>query len=153
MNYEIRNAEVSDGKAMLELMPRLADFEVPDSRNPHHLWRDDAALLERWLKGEEECLVLVAVTSANQVLGLTLTRLRPEALSHEPSAHLEAIAVDQAAEGKGVAKALLKATEESVRAKGAQTLTLHVFSTNTRACAFYERTGYFGELVRYIKPV
>ncbi len=153
MDYEIRNAEVSDGKAMLDLMPRLADFEVPESRNPDHLWHDDAALLERWLKGEEECLVLVAVSSANQVVGFTLTRLRPEALSHEPSAHLEAIALDPAAEGQGVAKALLKATEESVRAKGAQTLTLHVFSTNTRAREFYERTGYVGELVRYIKPI
>jgi ribosomal protein S18 acetylase RimI-like enzyme len=153
MNYEIRNAEVSDGKAMLDLMPRLADFDVPDSRNPDHLWRDDAALLERWLKEEEECLVLVAVTSANHVLGFTLTRLRPEALSHEPSAHMEAIAVDQAAEGQGVAKALLKATEESARAKGAETLTLHVFSSNRRARELYERAGYFGELVRYIKPV
>jgi ribosomal protein S18 acetylase RimI-like enzyme len=153
MNYEIRNAEVSDGKGMLDLMPRLADFEVPDSRNPDHLWRDDAALLERWLKGEEECLVLVAVTSASRVLGFTLTRLRPEALSHEPSAHLEAIAVNQAAEGQGVAKALLKATEESARAKSAETLTLHVISSNTRAREFYERAGYFGELVRYIKPI
>ena len=153
MNYEIRNADIADGDAMLALMPRLADFEVPESRNPDHLWRDDAALLRRWLKGEEACLVLVAVSDANQVLGFTLTRLRAEALSHDPSAHLEAIAVDQAAEGQGVAKALLKATEESARAQGAETMTLHVISSNTRAREFYERTGYFGELVRYIKPI
>lgn len=153
MHYEIRNAEVSDGKAMLDLMPRLADFDVPESRNPKDLWRDDAALLVRWLDGAEECLVLVAVSSDNQILGFTLTRLRPEALSHAPSAHLEAIAVEQAAEGQGVAKALLQATEESARAKGAETLTLHVFSSNTRARDFYKRAGYFGELVRYIKPI
>jgi len=153
MEFEIVHAEVADGEEMLALMPRLADFDVPESRDPEHLWRDDAALLKRWLNNEEDCLVLAAKSSDRRVLGFTLTRLRPEALSHAPSAHLEAIAVDQSAEGRGVAKALLLATEEYARKNGAESLTLHVISSNSRARAFYERAGYFGELVRYIKPI
>ena len=43
------------------------------------------------------------------------------------------------------------AAEEGARARGAESLTLHVFSTNTRARALYERLGYAGELIRYIK--
>lgn len=138
---------------MLALMPRLAEFDVPDRRDPEHLWRDDAKLLQCWIDGQEECLVHVAVSREQQVLGFTLTRIRPEPLSREPSAHLEAIAVDRAAEGKGVAKALLAATEESAFEHGAETMTLHVISTNERARQFYERAGYFGELVRYIKDL
>jgi len=138
---------------MLALMPRLAEFDVPDRRDPEHLWRDDAKLLQRWIDGEEVCLVHVAVADEHNILGFTLTRLRPEPLSQEPSAHLEAIAVHRAAEGQGVAKALLSATEECARDHGAESLTLHVISTNDRARQFYEHAGYFGELVRYIKDL
>lgn len=138
---------------MLALMPRLADFELPESRTPEHLWSDDAKLLRRWLDGKEECLVHVAVSDAQQVLGFTLVRLRPELLSHEPSAHLEAIAIDKSAEGCGVARLLLSTAEQSAREQGARSMTLHVFSTNKRATEFYERNDYFGELIRYIKDI
>lgn len=153
MKFEIRDAQPADGDEMLALMPRLADFDVPKSRNPDDLWRDDAALLRRWIKGKEDCLVHVAISDRGKLLGFTLARLRLEALSHEPSAHLEAIAVHQSAEGHGVAKALLNATEQSATDHGAETMTLHVFSSNGRALQFYEHLGYDGELVRYIKDI
>lgn len=151
---KIRDAVVSDGDAMMALMPRLAAFEIPEGRNPEHLYKDDAALMQRWLAHDvEDCLVQVAVDDDDVVLGFTLTRLRPEALSHEPSAHLEAIAVSEDAEGQGVGKALLEANEANVGKHGARSLTLHVISTNSRARSFYERFGYFGEMLRYIKKL
>jgi ribosomal protein S18 acetylase RimI-like enzyme len=151
MKYSIRDAEYDDGNAMMALMPRLADFDVPASRNPEDLYRDDAKLLQRWLDGEEECLVQVAVTGENRVLGFTLVRLRPELLSHHPSAHLEAIAVHDDAEGMGIARALLDAAQDNARTRGARSMTLHVFASNTRARKFYDRSGYDGELIRYIR--
>lgn len=151
--FEVKPADASHGDAMLALMPRLADYDVPPSRNPEHLWKDDARVMRRWLEGEEECLVHVAVNAADEVLGFTMVRLRPELLSHEPSAHLEAIALDKRAEGQGVAKALMAAAERAARARGALTMTLHVFACNTRARGLYERLGYDGELMRYIKPL
>ena len=151
---KIRDAEVCDGDAMLAMMPRLAAFDIPQGRNPEHLYKDDEALLRRWLARDvEDCLVQVAVGDDDVVLGFTLTRLRPEALSHEPSAHLEAIAVCADAEGQGVGKALLEANEANARKHGAQSLTLHVISSNTRARSFYERSGYFAEMLRYIKKL
>ncbi len=139
---------------MLALMPRLAEFDIPESRDPEHLYRDDAALLRDWIAGDtDDCLVHVAERGDGAILGLTLVRLRPEALSHEPSSHLEAIAVAKEAEGKGVAKALLAAAEGEAMRQGAQTMTLHVISTNTRARGFYERSGYDGEMIRYIKSL
>jgi ribosomal protein S18 acetylase RimI-like enzyme len=152
MSFQIRSAVSGDGEAMLALMPRLASFDLPKSRNPLDLWRSDAAMLQRWLDGEAaECFVHVAVDDAQKVLGFTLVSLRPELLSHEPSAHLEAIAVDGAAEGMGVGQALLAAAESEAKSQGAQSMTLHVFASNTRARAFYEQSGYNGELLRYIK--
>jgi ribosomal protein S18 acetylase RimI-like enzyme len=154
MSFQIRSAVSEDGEAILALMPRLAAFDVPKSRNPVDLWRSDAAMLQRWLDGEAaECFVHVAVDDAETMLGFTLVSLRPELLSHEPSAHLEAIAVGEGTEGMGVGQALLAAAESEAKAQGAQTITLHVFASNTRARGFYEQSGYDGELLRYIKEL
>ena len=152
MSFQVRSGVNEDGEAILALMPRLAAFAVPNSRNPVDLWRSDAAMLQRWLDGKAtECFVHVAVDDAHKVLGFTLVSLRPELLSHEPSAHLEAIVVGEGAEGMGVGRALLAATESEAKSQGALTITLHVFASNTRARGFYEQSGYDGELLRYIK--
>ncbi len=149
----IRAATAADGAAMLELLPRLADFEIPAHREPRHLYQDDEALLRRWLGGRApECRVLVAV-DGDALLGLTLTTLQPEPLSHRPGAHLEVIAVAAGAEGRGVGRALMDAAESQALEEGAEFMTLHVLSANTRARALYERCGYSGELLRYIKPL
>ena len=153
MNFQIRDAQSLDGDQVLAMMPRLAAFDVPESRNPEHLWRDDAKLMQSWLDGDAgDCLVQVAVDDA-KVLGFTLVRLRPELLSHAPSSHLEAIAVSDSAQGKGVGLALLDAAEDNARSHGAESMTLHVFASNTRAREFYERNNYAGELLRYIKDI
>lgn len=154
MSVRVRRAGNDDGDAILALMPRLASFDLPNSRNPVDLWRSDAAMFQRWLDGQAaECFVHVAVDDAQKILGFTLVSLRPELLSHEPSAHLEAIAVGEGAEGMGVGQALLAAAENEAKAHGALTITLHVFANNTRARDFYEKSDYDGELIRYIKEL
>ena len=154
MSVHVRSAASDDGDAILALMPRLASFDVPESRNPVDLWRSDAVVFQRWLDGQAaECFVHVAVDDAQKIVGFTLVSLRPELLSHEPSAHLEAIAVGEGAEGMGVGQALLAAAENEAKAHGALTITLHVFANNTRARGFYEKSGYDGELIRYIKEL
>ena len=154
MSVHVRIAASDDGDAILALMPRLASFDVPESRNPVDLWRSDAAVFQRWLDGQAaECFVHVAVDDAQKIVGFTLVSLRPELLSHEPSAHLEAIAVGEGAEGIGVGQALLAVAENEAKAQGALTITLHVFANNTRARGFYEKSGYDGELIRYIKEL
>lgn len=137
---------------MIALLPRLAAFQIPSHREARHLWESDQALLETWLVGEaEHCQVHVAVDDADRVIGLTLTSLGSELLSHEPSAHLEAIVVSETSQGFGVGEALLSNAEAAAKGAGALSLTLHVFATNRRALALYERMGYEGELIRHIK--
>ena len=68
MNFQIRSGTASDGTAILALMPRLASFDLPASRNPVDLWQSDAAMLESWMNGEaEQCMVQVAVDDSGTV--------------------------------------------------------------------------------------
>ena len=152
--FAVRSATKTDGEAMLALFPRLADFEIPDSRTAEHLWMHDAAMMRDWIGGKTDgCLVQVAEDEQGEIVGLAMLTLRAEMLSHEPSAHLEALAVADGVEGQGVGQMLLRAAEDDAIAHGAQTITLHVFSSNERARGLYERSGYDGELMRYIKPL
>ncbi len=154
MSYRVREASPADVEAMRELLPRLAAFELPARRAPEDLWRDDERMLLRWQNGEEPDLFAhVAVNGEDQVLGLSVVRLRQELLSHAPSAHLEVLAVAREAEGRGMGQALVTAAENAARAQGAETMTLHVFGVNVRARGMYEKLGYDGELLRYIKEL
>ncbi len=110
-------------------------------------------MLEDWAdNGNDNCLVHVAKDDTGSVVGMTMVSLRPELLSHAPSAHLEVLVVAESAEGHGVAKSLLDAAEKSAQQCGAQSMSLHVFANNMRARKVYEREGYDAELMRYIKP-
>jgi ribosomal protein S18 acetylase RimI-like enzyme len=93
----------------------------------------------------------VAVDTQNAILGVALVSLGEELLSHAPSAHLEVLVVAEGAEGNGIGQALVTEAETIARERGALSMTLHVFATNTRARQVYERLGYTGELIRYIK--
>lgn len=152
MTYMIRQATALDAEAIVALFPRLAAFSLPPERSPEDLWRGDAELLVRWSTGAApQCLVSVAVGPDQAILGAALVQLREELLSHDPSAHLEVLVVRADAEGRGIGQRLIEDAERTVRAHGARSLTLHVFSRNSRARAVYERLGFTGELIRYIK--
>jgi ribosomal protein S18 acetylase RimI-like enzyme len=152
MSVRIRSATRADVPAIHTLLPRLAAFDLPATRNPRDLWEGDAAILEAWARDEApDVFVRVAVDAADAIVGATITTLRPEPLSHTPSAHLEVLVVAEAAAGQGVGRTLIEAVEAECRARGARSVTLHVFAGNTRARALYERSGFDGELLRYIK--
>ena len=137
---------------MLELLPQLADFEVPAKRNPKDLWRSDAELLDQVAAGRAPMsFAEVVVDEQDTPLGLILVTLRDELMSHAPSAHLEAIVVAPEARGAGLGAMLLARAEQAAEAKGAKSLSLHVFANNTRARALYDKLSYDSELIRAIK--
>ncbi|MEM1438456.1 MAG: GNAT family N-acetyltransferase [Pseudomonadota bacterium] len=150
----IRAARVDDGPALMDLLPGLADFPVPNDRNPDDLWRGDAKVVAQHLDGSrDDTLLLVAADEQDRPLGLALVTLRPELLSGAPSAHLEAIVIGPGARGQGAGRSLLEAVEQAAADQGAQSITLHAFRKNERARALYESAGYDGELIRYMKPL
>jgi ribosomal protein S18 acetylase RimI-like enzyme len=154
MPFTIRFATAADASAIRVLLPRLAAFTLPTHRQAEHLWESDAELLDQWATGmRPDVFVQVAHDHDNSVVGATITSLRPEPLSHAPSAHLEVLVVDDSVAGQGIGSALLREMERESRTRGATYITLHVFANNARARALYERSGFDGELLRYIKPL
>ena len=154
MNYinTYRPAEPDDYDALLKLLPQLADFDIPVRRFANNLWEGDAELLKSVLDKETQLTFAdVAVDSGNQIAGLILVTMRDEILSHEPSAHLEAIVVSPYARGQGLGRRLLQRAEDRVKELGAKTLTLHVFANNQRARSLYRSHGFDEEMLRCIK--
>jgi len=154
MNYPIRDADAADTDSMVALLPQLADFDVPKNRNPDHLWEGDKAMLLSWLAGEEpNSFARVATTDSNTVVGVALTTMREEMLSHEPSAHLEALAVSPQHLRQGIGQALIADCEQQAKSRGALSLTLHVFANNKRAQALYKKSGFSFEIIRSYKEL
>ena len=154
MNYinTYRPAEPDDYDALLKLLPQLVDFDIPVRRFANNLWEGDAQLLKSVLDKETQVTFAdVAVDSGNQIAGLILVTMRDEILSHEPSAHLEAIVVSPSARGQGLGRRLLQRAEDRVKELGAKTLTLHVFANNQRARSLYRSHGFDEEMLRCIK--
>ena len=150
--YTIRAIDAQDLEAMVALLPQLADFQVPERRNPIDLWQSDAQLLGEVVAGSATMTFAdVIVDTADRPHGLVLITLRDELMSHAPSAHLEAIVVSPEKRGKGLGQRLLQHAEEAAARRGARSLSLHVFSNNLRARGLYDQAGYDSELIRAIK--
>ena len=149
---KIRPATAEDQARLLELLPLLADFDIPKARKSEDLWLGDVPLLKAVLAGNaSQSFLDVAVNKEDFILGLVLITLREELLSHAPSAHLEAIVVAPEARGMGLGRTLLQHTEDAVRERGAHSLSLHVFNKNQRAKSLYTSHGFDNELIRAIK--
>lgn len=151
-NYTIRNAISSDLPQMLALLPELTDFPVPPKRNEADLWSGDAELMRATIDGAaSDTFIDVAVDASDAIMGFIMVTMREELMSHAPSAHLETIIVAPNARGQGLGRRLLTHTEQAVRSRGAQSLSLHVFANNRRAHALYTAEGFDSELIRAIK--
>ncbi len=147
-----RPADQQDLERAAELMPLLAEFEVPERRNPRHLWESDLALFNAVVSGNAPAsFAEVAVAADEAIVGLILVTMRNELLSQTVSAHLEAIVVAPEARGTGLGRQLLERAETLAAARGAKSLSLHVFSNNHRARSLYDSSGYDSELIRAIK--
>lgn len=153
VGYRMRRARTEDFDVLAPLFADLADFDVPEKRNPADLWQNDLELARRCAAGEAPqafCEVLVE-EAVGAIHGVILVSMRAEHLSGSPSAHLEAIAVHADARRRGLGAALLAQAEQGAKARGAESITLNVFGRNERARALYQANGYDEELIRCMK--
>ena len=151
-NLHIRPAIRGDRERLLAMMPQLADFDIPVSRQPEHLWQGDAALMDNVLRGDSSDSFVDVITDSNRgIVGMAMVTMRKELLSEHPSAHLEALIIDPALRGRGIGSALMQHVETTARSRGAQSLTLHVFNNNHTARKLYQSRGFESELIRAIK--
>ena len=146
----VRPYTSADREFIFRLAPRLAIGKQP--------WRD----LDLWLKTVEEwlnesiaghgekTLVLIAEDDAGEPLGFA-TVSHNSHFTGQRQAYIGELVTSEAAEGKGVGTALVKACEAWAREQGYHILTLTTGAGNTRALGFYDRLGFHQEDISLTK--
>jgi len=150
----IRPAQPHDEAFLLALTERLSAFPVPPWRTAAEIARSDHRILLQALHHPTaETSVLVAQDVDVGRLGYVFATTRKDYFTGEPHAHVEVLAVEAQAEGRGVARQLMAAVEEWARQRGYRRITLNVFPANERARVLYERLGYQPETIHYHKEL
>jgi GNAT superfamily N-acetyltransferase len=150
----MRPATPADTAFLFSLAPRLTKLHQPP-------WHDLAAMeafQQRYMAETlgnvpEGSLTLVAISTENGPLGFIHARPDRDAVTDEPCGYVSILAVEAAAEGMGIARALMARAEEWARRQGYRLLTLDAFADNERAQKFYRRGGFQAEMVRMVKPL
>jgi len=124
-------------------------------------WRTPAAVADFQQRFMADCLDtpppgsagFIALDAAGDRLGFIQVQPLPDGLTGEPAGYVSLLAVTPAAEGKGVARALMTAAEDHGREQGWTSISLDVFASNTRGRRFYASLGYGEETLRLVKPL
>lgn len=156
--FTTRAATAADLDAMLALLPRLADYELPANRTSDMFWQGDAELLRTWSTEPVNAdgtagvvTVRVGVNVDDTPVAVAIVSLNDDHFSHELNAHLEVLVVAPEADGHRVGRTLIAEMETWSAAQGAQTMSLHVLGNNHRARAVYAKIGFDEEMIRAIK--
>jgi len=156
-SFSTRPARVDDLDAMIALLPRLADYELPRNRRSEMFWGSDAELLRTWAQGDVDAdgtggpvSVRVGVNDADDVAAVAIVSMNKDHFSGESNAHLEVIVVAPEADGHRLGRTLIDEMQAQAKARGAITMSLHVVGNNHRAREVYRQIGFDEEMIRAI---
>jgi GNAT superfamily N-acetyltransferase len=150
----IRPAGMADLPFVLGLAPRLATFGLPSWRAEGHVVEAEGRALTRALEhASPDRPVVIAEDTDGSRVGFAYLERQTDYFTGREHTHIAVLAVADAAEGRGVGRALVAAAEDWARRHGDPFITLNVFAGNTRARAVYERLGYGAETLHYVKPL
>lgn len=154
MPIRIRPAQDDDRAFMFALAPRLAAV----AGLPWHRESDLVAFQHRYMnlafaRPKDEIATLIAEDEDNTPLGFVHAEASTDSVTLEPCGYVTVLAITEAAEGRGIAQALMERVEDWARAKGFRLLGLDVFANNQRARAFYRRLGYAEDSLRLTKEI
>ncbi|MEP6573713.1 MAG: GNAT family N-acetyltransferase [Gemmatimonadota bacterium] len=148
----IRPAAATDEGFLLGLTNRLSAFPVPHWRSEMEIAVSDHHLILGALAAPTpDTSLLIAELEDGRSVACILTTTRADYFTQEAHAHVEVLAVDESAEGRGIGRALMDAAEGWAVSRGYRRITLNVFAANERARGVYEHLGYEPETVRYHK--
>jgi GNAT superfamily N-acetyltransferase len=149
---KIRPATANDRAFVVASVPRLVAFEPPSFRPRDEIITAETRTIEAFFASPPAgSALMIAESDDCSPMGFVyLERLR-DYFTLEDHGHISMIVVTEAAEGRGVGAALMRAAEDWARREGYRRLTLTVFDANSRARTLYEHLGYLPETLRYIK--
>lgn len=96
---------------------------------------------------------LIAVSETDTPLGYIHVKPGTDGVTGEPCGYVAILAVTEEAEGKGIARLLMRSAEDWSREMGYRFLSLDVFADNRRAADFYDSGGFRPESIRMVKPL
>ena len=150
----VRPATEADRTFVLGLVPRLRAFGPSPLRPPEALDGAERRTLERAFDAlPDGATLLIGEHPQEGPLGIAYVETGTDYFTRESHGHLAILVVDESGEGRGVASALLEATERWAADQGYRFVTLNVFAQNARARAAYEKAGYTPDIVRYLKEL
>ncbi len=140
----------ADHEFVSRLAPRLLIGAAP--------WIDPERMLEavrQWIAGSiarhgGETVVFVAEDPCGERLGFASVS-RDRHFTGVPQAYIGELAVDEAVEGRGAGKVLVRACEQWAREQGYGRIVLDTGFANERGRRFYERLGFRQESVKLVQ--
>jgi GNAT superfamily N-acetyltransferase len=133
----VRRANAGDIEALARLLTVLFSIEADFRPDPDRQRRGLRAMLDA---PDQRC-VLVA-ERGGAVIGMVTAQLLISTAEGAPSAVVEDMVVEEAAQGQGVGRLLLHSIENWARDRGATRLQLLADRENAPALGFYERMGW-----------
>ena len=150
---QIRSFVEEDRAFLIDIMTRLVPEETASPREPGAIARylsEQATGARPFADGTK---LFIAVDDSGQRLGLLGIRQDEDYFSGHPRAYVELLAVDEAATGRGIGRALIDFAEEWARERHCHEIALDAFATNDGALAFYERVGFRPDHIRLSKSL
>ena len=149
---KIRHALPGDETFVLAAAQRLASFGPPPWRSVEEVVEGERRTLREFFAAPlGGTSLLVAESAEGEGLGFVYLEPLHDYYTLEAHGHVGILAVTEAAAGKGVGSALMRAAEAWAREQGYRKLTLNVFKENRTARAVYDHLGYRPETLRYLK--
>jgi GNAT superfamily N-acetyltransferase len=151
MEITVRGGTAADRDFVIDTAQRFGAFGPPPWRSPAEVVAGEVRCLDDFFDGRVTGPTLLVAELDGQRVGFCFLEHAVDYFCGERHGHLGMIAVVDAAEGRGVGGALMRAAEQWTRAQGYSRLTLNVFEGNDRARGVYERFGYRIETLRCVK--
>lgn len=149
----IRRVRTSDTSFILNLLPSLADPELPHWRDPEVMLDIDKRILKAEIEeGNTDNAIFIAEdTKTQEQLGFVFLEVGTDYYYPEPHGHVADIIVAPTARGRGIGKLLMKKAEEWTKESGYSLLTLNVFNDNDKARKLYSSLGFRPDMTKYGK--
>jgi GNAT superfamily N-acetyltransferase len=148
----VRRAVGADEVDVLLLADQLAAFPVPPWRTAQEIQRADDGVIRATLNGMADAAAFVA-DGEHGIDGAICLTMQVDYFTQERVPHIEVLAVEPSARGRGVARALMDAAESWAREQGCRRISLNVWVQNARARGLYEHLGYHPETMHYLKTL
>ena len=147
-SVSIRRGRAEDAAPLARFGARVFHESFAADNDPADMMAYMAAAYSPEQQGREladpENTYLVA-ESEGAIIGYVLIRRGdelPECVTIRPSAEIARFYVDKAWHGEGIARRLMAAAMDDMRARGAHGVWLGVWEHNVRAVRFYEKHGF-----------